>query len=157
MEEIVEFDKEANQYKLLGSVRTPHSGNYISGSTPKPTKLEGAMEISIPAKTLEPWQVHYKPFKECIIVKKGELFVRRAIFEDNGVVISNDKIYVVDDEISIPAYVPHQLGNLEDSKLDFIVEYSPGPKWIEEMEPEFPSLNSCLSGLYKELIQIAKK
>jgi len=134
----------------------PYPGNYIVGATVEPTKLEGAMKVSIPQTTLEPWQVHFQPFEELIIVKNGTMFVKQITFEGDEY-RTKCETYDAGDEVKILKYVPHQLGNPKNDNLDLIAEWSPGPEWNESLEPEFPSLNACLTGLYKELIKNADK
>lgn len=126
----------------------PFPGNYVFQGDVTPTKLDVAARIGIPSRTIEPWQVHYAPFKELIIVEKGNMFVQKQLAVSR---------YSKGDRVEIPEYVPHRLVNNTNEDATVVVESSPGPVYRKELEPEFPDLSSCLNALNERLMSNAKK
>jgi len=129
-------------------MQEPFPGKYIFEGSAEPTKLDVAARVRIPSRTMEPWQVHYAPFKELIIIEKGELFVQKQLAVD---------MYSKGDRIEIREYVPHRLVNNTDEEATFVVESSPGPVYRKDLEPEFPDLNACLKALNENMMSNAKK
>ena len=136
-------------------LKEPFPGTYSFIRKVKPTELDVAAEIEIPGMTAEPWQFHYPPFKEKLIVKKGMLLVQKPAFcasYDESV-----RSYGKDECVSIPAYAPHRLVNAYNRKLVFVVESSPGPEHRLDLEPDYKSLTECIDALHRALVAEAKK
>jgi hypothetical protein len=138
--------------------KEPFPGNYKFVAEVKPKVLECAAQIIIPKRTIEPWQVHYAPFKEIItkISLGGELWVQKPIwYANDDLRFATINRYGINDPVRIPANVPHRLINPFDKELTLIVESSPGPKHRKDLEPEFLSLTECIDALHQELIKNA--
>ncbi len=146
-------------------LKEPFPGEYKFVKELKPKKLECAAEIIIPGKTIEPWQVHYEPFREIISITNagGELWVQTPIWHREYGKYSLTNIFKYglhkytrqgpSRSVQMQVNVPHRLINAFDEDLTIIVESSPGPKHRQDLEPEFPSLTNCLDALHKELIR----
>jgi len=52
-------------------IKEPFPGDYKFLGNVKPTELDIAARVQIPPRTIEPWQVHFNPFREKIIVEEG--------------------------------------------------------------------------------------
>ncbi len=124
----------------------PFPGNYVFEGNMKPTELDIAARVRIPSRTMEPWQVHYAPFKELIIIEQGELYVQMQLAVDP---------YSKGDRIRIREHAPHRLVNNGHEDAVIIVESSPGPEYRLDLEPEFPDLNACLRALNERLMSDA--
>jgi len=133
----------------VSDFQEPFPGKYviIEGEV-QPTELETAVRLRIPPKTIEPWQVHYAPFKELIIIEKGELYVRSQLAVEP---------YSKGDKIRIREHVPHRIINAGNEDAIAVVETSPGPVYRKDLEPEFPDLNACLKALNERLMSNAIK
>lgn len=127
----------------------PFPGNYVFLSKAEPTTLEGAARIKVPPRTIEPWQVHYKPFEEKIIVQEGMLFVQYPLWLPPATIIP----YKEGSSVSIESHKPHRLINPDEKDLIMTVEYSPGPDYNSDLEPEFSSLNKCVDALHDQLVK----
>ena len=132
----------------VSDFQEPFPGKYdvIEGEV-QPTELETAVRLRIPPKTIEPWQVHYAPFKELIIIEKGELYVRSQLAVEP---------YSKGNKIRIQEYHPHRIVNAGNEDAIAVVETSPKP-YRKDLEPEFPDLNACLRALNKRLMSNAVK
>jgi hypothetical protein len=143
------------------NLEEPFPGDYKFVEKVKPTELECAAKIIIPKQTIEPWQVHYAPFKEKIIVEHGELWIQKPIWYKNYTNISyvqepeNIDKYCEGEIVKMSINLPHRPINRYNEDLTIIVESSPGPEHRQDLEPEFSSLTECIDALHKELIKNA--
>jgi hypothetical protein len=144
-------------------LKEPFPGTYEFIGKTEPAELDIAAKIRMPGRTIEPWQFHYEPFKEKIIVEEGTLLVESITGDINCICAlyhCKEPIlgaYSKNESVKIGAYVPHRLINLHDEDLTFIVESSPGPEHRMDLEPEYSGFNECIEALRKALLANAKK
>ena len=110
-------------------------------------RIAGAFRTIIPARTVEPPQVHLiaerdgKPFQELLTGLDKSLLV--AYFDLKTKTYKLEK-YSPDQDIVIPEFKIHWLINTHDTDLSFTCEYAPHPWDGDNDEPEFPNLTSLL-------------
>lgn len=143
----------------------PSTYETLGGSEPKKLKsrfgrIAGAFRTAIPAKTIEPPQIHLDaprdgyPFEELITDFKMPFQVALLNARTRRIILRE---YSPGENIVVPEYVVHWLINPNTSRLEFTCEYAPHPWDGENDEPEFADLGSILSfidkkGLMKKLL-----
>ena len=146
-------------YKDIGKVEPTHLTSRFGG------REIGAMRVAIPARTIEPPQIHLiaprdeKPFEELLTDFRLPFHVATFNARTGGVSLRE---YAPGEEIVIPLYVAHWLMNPNDTDLEFTCEYAPHPWDGKKDEPEFPDLRSLLAfvdrkGLRQKLIDASRK
>jgi len=134
------FQPWPSTYEILGKVNPEKLKSRFG-------RRVGAFKSSIPAKTIEPPQIHLDtlrdgcPFEELITDFKMPFQIAFLDMKTKRVALRE---YSPGEDIIIPEYVVHWMINPNTSKLEFTCEYAPHPWDGNNDEPEFRDLDSLL-------------
>jgi hypothetical protein len=140
------FQPWPSTYKMLGETKPKKLKSNFG-------RVVGAFKTSIPAKTIEPPQIHLDalrdnhPFEELLTDFKIPFQVAYLNVKANKIILRK---YSPGENIIIPEYIVHWLINPNSSKLEFTCEYAPHPWDGDNDEPEFKDLDSLFKYVNKK-------
>lgn len=145
---MIEYNVEPwpSTYKMIGDVKP----RYL---TSRFGREVAAMRVAIPARTIEPVQIHLncerdnQPFEEVLADFDMPFHVALLDIRTGRTKLRQ---YSRGEKIIIPEFIPHWLMNNNATALEFTCEYAPHPWDGEKDEPEFREVNSLLNFINKK-------